>query len=938
MSYAEEFLRLVLPSKGKYCLAAFYQTLSGPRHTWCDSIEQLVEKADLIDSVALAVYHGCATYGDKTNAKGRTTRSIENVAYLRSLYCEVDVRKKEDKKGDAFYETEDDIIHALDAFLKTCKLPWPIIVHSGGGFHFYWPLTEDVTRDVWQKYATGLKLLASKRGFRVDPGITADSARILRTPGTVNRKYPNAIVQVVDTGTLYTGPYRLADFQILLVQDTKPVPTVLEKTPTDAEMVASKCNQLRRLRDRPQDQTGLEWIAGGRLLSECVHGHKFWNEWSSKDPRYNAVEAEKKWQESVKHGKGITCAYYETINPTGCAGCPFKGKIKSPLILGRTQASNLPEEALSILANAELPRGFKFDKDGQLLFTTEKQNSEGEVEEKVYIVAKFPILITDRSVSEVTKADFSFTLTHWQPKDGWADVHVDAAEFFRNPEVAFASKSIFGADDKLLKRYVKESLNNLAERQKKTMAYESFGWKEEDTKFLRGDQLYSCAIDEDGTPTLHIQKVSLTPTAERLAKHMKPRGTLENACRAGQMLMAPGHEWQAATYLYSYVAPLMNFLIPQEGGVVWSTYDQEGGKGKSLATLAAASVWGTPDGISVTSSDTTNARNTVLSILRHIPLCFDEMNRTDPQAAKEFLQTFTSGQEKRRGTTDGGLQKSERSWRTVMITSSNQELKGALAATEGSLAMGNRVMEVQATTLPMNKKDFKESFKNLFLSNSGQMADAYVSYLVILHAIGKLEEICAEAVEFVESMYDFDPQQRFKVGSFVGFYTVCRILNDSGLISVDARARTLWLLEQNDFNNTFDGLQTTTMEDVLARYMNESVRNTIVMPHAYRGSPGGALATPSDKLTIRRELTGNIYLEETSLLRWLNERQISMKHFKQRLKERRILMDRVRKTLGAGTAFGAGQSWCLWINGKHEDVVDLPDNIIDLDQAKSQRG
>jgi hypothetical protein len=46
-----------------------------------------------------------------------------------------------------------------------------------------------LTPDEWQPYANGLKQLVFKRElFGVDAGVTIDSARILRPPGTFNRK------------------------------------------------------------------------------------------------------------------------------------------------------------------------------------------------------------------------------------------------------------------------------------------------------------------------------------------------------------------------------------------------------------------------------------------------------------------------------------------------------------------------------------------------------------------------------------------------------------------------------------------------------------------------------------------------------------------------------------------------------------------------------
>lgn len=946
MSFAEEFLCQVLPSqgKGRYCLATFHPNRRVVKHSWAESIAQLVQQADRDDETADAVYHACAVYGEQVNEKGKRTRSASNVTYLRSLYAEVDIRdqNKLDKRGNKptnGYETADEAGEALDAFLATTKLPCPLIVHSGGGFHFYWPLTEDITKEKWQPYANGLKKLAEKHGFRIDPPITVDSARILRTPGTTNRKYPDTVVKILDTSTYYSGPYLLSDFRLLLVQDTKPVAQSFEKSPTDGELIATKCNQLKRLRDNPEAQTGREWVGCGRLLAECTDGRILWEKWSSKDARYDTVEADKKWAESLKHGKGVTCGYFEEINPTGCRGCPFRGRIKTPLILGRAQKSSLPETVSSILDTIEIPRGYKFDDMGKLLFVHDKQNGEGDVEEKVYKVTEFPVIVTHAMDSELSTNEFGIGMAYWLPHTGWRDINVKAADFFRNTEVALASSGIIAHDDKFLKQYVKQCLTALDQKQGRTVSYDSFGWKEDDTKFLLGDRLISATIDASGDVTTQIAKVSLTNTAARIAKAMVPKGTLDDAMKAGQQLLAPGHEWQFATYASSYAAIIMNFLIPQEGGVVWSTYDHEGGKGKSLATLAAASVWGIPEEISVTSSDTAVARNIKLGTLRHIPQCYDEMNRSDPQAAKDYLQAFTSGKEKDRGTREGQLQTTNRNWRTVLITSSNQELKGAVAASDGSQAMSSRVMEIEATTLPIAKREHKESFKKQFLANSGQMGEAFVIRTVACKAIGALAMLIDEGMEYIEGRYEFGPQQRFKLAFFVAHYVAYRIMVETGLLEFNPEERIDWLLEKNNFNEVHGSVEVVSMEDLIASYMNENMRSMLVVRSDNGYKAQEPLTNPTGPLTIRREQLGNLYLDRGPLGKWLTKREVSMTAFLESLAKKGLVLHKSKhKNLGAGTPYSTTQTRCLVINGSRLALIEAEDNVIDLEQAKAIRG
>lgn len=934
MKSAEDFLRRILPSQGNYCVAAFSKTRNGPKHYWCKTVQELAKLIETTDAINDAVYHACASYGDKKNKRGRTARTKDNVQWLRSLYCEIDVR------ADKGYQTKEDAIEALTVFLETTKLPLPIVVDSGGGFHLYWPLEKDLDRLTWERYATGLQKLATSRGFKIDTGIGTDAARILRTPGTTNRKYGNTLVTLCND----VEPYPLSAFTILAFQNPQPVAKKFETVLADANAIANKCKQFRALRDTPDGQSGLTWIATGRILAQCADGEKLWHEWSARDARYNDTEANAKWEDSVRFNNGVTCAYFDTINPGGCEGCPFSGKIKTPLTLGRPQKYKIPQEVGEVLDSVELPKGFKFSANGQLLFVSEKKSADGDVQEDVTFVHEFPLLVVDRSVSEISGQDCKITLLHWQPHDGWQDILVDAADFLRSSEVAFGGKGIFGSDDKLLKKYVKQCLNMLAQRQAKNMSYETFGWKNNETAFLLGNRLYSTTKDDAGNVALQIETVGLTDTAARMAEHLQPggsrrRGSLATWRVSAQKLFGPGMEWQASTLLASFAAPLMALTLRSEGGLAWSTCDYKGGKGKSFATSAAASVWGDPDGVSTTSSDTAKSRIAVLGTLRHLPLAFDEMNRADPELAKEFLQVFTIGKEGTRLKQDGNLQAHQRNWCTILLTSSNSELIGAIAATAGSKAMGTRVFEVQATQLPLDKKELKESSKRGFTENAGHAGHVFIQTLVYLNAVGALETMIAEAEQYIYDKYLLGPEERFKIAFYQAVYVASQILVEMEMLAFSPERIIDWLVQEDRKEDEHEWRASQNMADVLGQYLRESMRNTLVVPMPWGHKSLHVVKAPTDALAIRIEETGNIFLDKLALGKWLQTKEVSMRFFMKELTKRNIVKEKhAKRSLGAGTGYGAGQAWCCVINGKHPDVANLiapEDNVVDMQEAKT---
>jgi hypothetical protein len=100
--------------------------------------------------------------------------SKEGIAEIPSLWCDIDVIK-----GSPAY----------DHFKQTYKefpLKPSIFVESGGGYHLYWLLKEPATKNNIPRIENLLKRISSHLGGDM---VAAESARILRIPGTYNLKY-----------------------------------------------------------------------------------------------------------------------------------------------------------------------------------------------------------------------------------------------------------------------------------------------------------------------------------------------------------------------------------------------------------------------------------------------------------------------------------------------------------------------------------------------------------------------------------------------------------------------------------------------------------------------------------------------------------------------------------------------------------------------------
>ena len=115
----------------------------------------------------------------------RDQRHAKDARFLKSLFLDVDV------KAGAFL-TPVEALTALNAFRAAVGLPRPTLVAMTagltGGFHCHWALDRPLAKDEWLKLARALKQAAKRHAFAVDLNVIADAARVLRVPGTFNRK------------------------------------------------------------------------------------------------------------------------------------------------------------------------------------------------------------------------------------------------------------------------------------------------------------------------------------------------------------------------------------------------------------------------------------------------------------------------------------------------------------------------------------------------------------------------------------------------------------------------------------------------------------------------------------------------------------------------------------------------------------------------------
>lgn len=332
----QDFLRKILPSRGLYCC----WELETKRHYWFDTIDGLKERVAAISAAGKNAYHACSSFNDKH-------RKAERVEAVRSLWVDIDTGPLHSKPSR--YPDDRSALVEVFGWCKSNGMPIPVIVQSGHGLHCYWPIERDLSLDEWKPIAEAFKRSISA-SIDIDPVRTCDAASVLRPVGTVNRKNGTPVPVRLVNGEVHPLALDLvrSKFQVLpvglppaggpMIFDLGKMKSSDPRPPSFAAEIVKQCGQLARMRDLKGVMSEPEWYRCLGVLAQCEDGEKYAHEWSSGYPGYTPSETAGKLMHA--RGAGPTlCTTFGENAPAACAACPHRGRVKSPIQLGRVDAN-----------------------------------------------------------------------------------------------------------------------------------------------------------------------------------------------------------------------------------------------------------------------------------------------------------------------------------------------------------------------------------------------------------------------------------------------------------------------------------------------------------------------------------------------------------------------------------------------------------------------
>lgn len=276
-------------------------------------------------------------------SKGRGTEA--GVCSVPGFWADIDIRGPAHKTSD-LPTTEQEAMVLVEAV----GLEPSVLVRSGFGLQVYWLFREPYrieTETEWQflrllsrRFQHNLRLHAQVHGWTVDP--TADLCRVLRVPGTFNRKIPNDVRAV--TSEYHQHEYNVSDFEDLLSGMEEPTessaPPKATLAPANLPLVLEGCPWMRHCRDDATTLSEPEWYRMLTVVARCEEAEKWAHELSQPYPKYTPRETTAKLRQASGEKVAPTTCHYVQSHLSGkrfCSSCKYRGTVNSPIRIGRIQ-------------------------------------------------------------------------------------------------------------------------------------------------------------------------------------------------------------------------------------------------------------------------------------------------------------------------------------------------------------------------------------------------------------------------------------------------------------------------------------------------------------------------------------------------------------------------------------------------------------------------
>jgi len=892
------------------------------------------------------VFFGVAKYETDTN------RTKDNVKSLQSFWLDIDCGPTKAEVNPKTGKAAGYIDQAtgLTDLMRVCKavgLPRPIIVDSGRGLHIYWSLDRAVMRWEWEPVANRLREVCDAHGLLVDPAVF-EVARILRIPGTMNFKDETPKPVTILTGA---PPVNFEDFRDLLgVAEAKPpvlsAPRVKrELTELGKSLQDNEISVFKKIMKRSSTGTGCKqlydcfvnqatlpeprWFDALSIAKYCEDADLGIHKMSEEHPDYDPSMTENK----IRHIVGPhTCAVFERNNPGGCTKCPHKGKIKSPIMLGR----DIREASSSdhILQDADgdtyvipkYPKPYYRGENGGVYIRLADEEADP------LLVYEYDLYVVKRMLDP--EEGIVAIIRFHDPQSGAIEFRLNNKQIASVADIreVLAKAGVLTHPKRydLLTRYIVDAAFTLQHSKKAAPMHSQFGWADNDTKFIIGDR----EITVDGT----FHSTPSATTAE-IAKYVGPVGSLDKWKEVWELYTRPGMEPFAFAALTGFASPLFKFF-GQRGAMI-NLIHPKSGSGKTTLLHMINSVFGSPDRMCATKSDTNHARMMRLGIYNNITLCIDEITNMKAEEFSELVYGTTQGRHRDRVKgSSNELRINNTTWCTMSVFSSNasfvEKLEQLKSTPDGELM---RLIEYKLEYSNAIDTDVaKQLFDFDLLQNYGHAGPIFIDY--VIKNMDEVRKLCAAMQSKLDRELNLTQRERFWSAQAASILTAAKITTQIGLVIWDFKALYEFVCNLIRSLRAEVSPPALDVSATIGDYINRHMQNVLVVKDGVDlRSNMAALPKlePRGELLIRYEPdTQLLFLSAKAFKNDCVVTQVNYRDTMKQLEARGILKANAVKRLSKGMKISSPGVYCLVLDCKVSDFLDMKDIVGAEDEEESE--
>ena len=908
----DSFLSAVLPQEGSYCVVGLKKD-EKPKQKFVGSIEEIGALSDSLVSGGYDAYYALASF-----ASPKEGRTAVNASHLKSFFIDIDCGVGKP------YADQAEGITALKKFLKDTGLPKPTIVNSGRGVHAYWILEEAIVSAEWKPLAEKFKVLCDKHGLAADPAVTADIARILRIPDTLNFKNPEdpQHVAIITTGGLISVEvikevFNTVEVDVFAGMTGRPfIPREMDaltmqlmgnrqsrfKTIMIKSAEGVGCQQLLHIYENQSTIEEPLWRAGLSIARACVDGAKAIHVLSNKHPEYNADYTSKKANET----KGpYTCHTFRKLNPIGCEGCTQN--ISSPIQIGKeiveaTEADNVVEEVQETSNGVEetvtytipkYPFPYFRGKVGGIYIKLKDKETEEEDDVLIY---PYDFYIVKR-MNDPDQGETILARLHL-PKDGVREfilplTSVVSKERFIS-QVASYGVTALGKKQDLLMGYVTRWVEELQSTEQAEQARRQFGWLDKDGAFILGDK--EITADE-------VKYSPPTATTLPLIPMFQEKGDFHIWKDVINAYARPDMEAKAFALFMGFGNVLLKFTNLE--GYLLSLKSQGSGSGKTTILHAIGSIYGKPKEPLMQVKDTYNQKMQRIGVFQNLPILMDEMTNMPPDQKSNLTYDITQGRAKNRMKSQENAERINITrWATGLITTSNRSLRDDLLSIksfpEGELM---RIMELHIFNDPNDDPQWARSHFSRLYDNYGHAAVPFLQYIIghlpeVIEFLGKIQTK-------IEVAADIKSNERYWSAMAATAIVGGIISKRLGLHNIDHKPVMEYIIKHIRDSRVQNKLLMAENSDFLGGFIQRHFHEILVINGRKDNKTGletGPIREPRGALTARYEPdTKMLFVVAKSFRDECTKGQLNFEEATMMYKKTKALVETKKKRMAAGT-------------------------------------